>query len=225
MRITLAVDGSDNSYEAARALGHLTQAEQVIVLHVLDVPKPAYPMMMPEVAQDIYATVEREMRKEGDQLLSCVKSILPLGTGPATTRLEVGKPADAIVAVAQEQQVNLIVMGARGLGSVKEVLFGSVSHRVLTHAHCPILVVNGPMRSLRHVLLPLQGPDDAEAAVQFLTTKPFREPVEVTILTVLPFTNPPWPVGGEGGGETGEKTEKRSRYCVECGNTRLHTQI
>lgn len=195
MRILLAVDGSDQSYEATRALAHLTQAEQLIMLHALDVPKPAYPMMMSEVAQDIYTMVEREMKKDGERLLARVKSILPLGTGRTTSRLEIGKPADVIVTVAQEQQVNLIVMGARGLGPVKEVLFGSVSHRVLTHAHGPILVVNGPMRSLRHVFLPLQGPDDAETAVRFLATKPFREPIEVTILTVSPFTQPPWPAG------------------------------
>jgi len=223
MRVLLAVDGSDQSYEAARGLAHLSPAQQLIVLHVLDVPKPAYPMIMPEVAQDIYATVEREMRKEGDQLLSRVKSVLPLGTGPSTTRLEVGKPADVIINVAQEQQVNLIIMGARGLGPVKEVLFGSVSHRVLTHAHCPILVVNGPLRSLCHVLLPLQGPDDAEAAVRFLTTKPFREPVEVTILTVLPFTNPPWPVVVEVVEAMQEKILKSARYFVDDVVTRLST--
>jgi nucleotide-binding universal stress UspA family protein len=197
MRTLLAIDGSDQSYEAARALAHLSPAEQLTVLHALDVPKPAYPMIMPEVAQDIYAMVEREMRAEGERLLASATSLLPLNTGPVTKRLEIGKPAEMIVAVAQERQVNLIVMGARGLGPVKELLVGSVSHRVLTHAPCPMLVVNRPMRSLRHILLALQGPDDAEAAVGFLAAKPFRESVEVTILTVLPFTPPLWPAGVE----------------------------
>jgi len=78
---------------------------------------------------------------------------------------------------------------------VKERLLGSVSHRVLAHAPCATLMVNRRMRALRQVLLPLQGPDDVEAAAAFLATKPFREAVDVTILTVPPFTKPAWPAG------------------------------
>jgi nucleotide-binding universal stress UspA family protein len=195
MRILLAVDGSKQSEEAARALAHLARAEEVIVLHALDVPEPAYPMMMPEVARDIRSTVERGMREKGERLLAGVAALLPPRTGPVTKRLEVGKPADLIVTIAQEQRVNLIVLGSRGLGPVKERLLGSVSHRVLAHAPCAALMVNRRIRALRQVLLPLQGPDDVEAAVAFLATKPFREAVDVTILTVPPFTKPAWPVG------------------------------
>jgi len=195
MRTLLAVDGSDQSYEAARALGHLAHAEQVIVLHALDVPQPAYPMMMPEVARDIYATVERGMREDGERLLARVKSILPPNVGPVATRMEVGTPADAILTVAEQERTDLIVLGARGLGPIGEMVFGSVSHRVLTHGHCPTLVVNGPMRALRQALLSIQGPDDAAAATRFLAKKPFRESIELTVLTVIPFAQSLWPAG------------------------------
>ncbi|MFO0700496.1 MAG: universal stress protein [Nitrospira sp.] len=57
MKILLTVDGSDHSYEAVRSLKYLTRAEELHVVHVLDVPSPAYPMMMPEVAQELYETV------------------------------------------------------------------------------------------------------------------------------------------------------------------------
>jgi len=195
MRILVAVDGSKQSEEAARALEHLPHAEEVIVLHVLDVPEPAYPMMMPEVARDIHATVERGMRDKGERLLTGITALLPPRTGPVIKRLEVGKPAELIVTIAQEQRVNLIVVGSRGLGPVKQRLLGSVSHRVLAHAACATLMVNRRMRALRQVLLPLQGPDDVEAAVAFLATRPFREAADVTILTVPPFIKPAWPAG------------------------------
>ncbi|MBH0197743.1 MAG: universal stress protein, partial [Nitrospira sp.] len=55
MKLLLAVDGSDNSYEAVRSLKYLSRAEELHILHVLDVPTPAYPMMMPEVTQELYA--------------------------------------------------------------------------------------------------------------------------------------------------------------------------
>jgi nucleotide-binding universal stress UspA family protein len=40
----------------------------------------------------------------------------------------------------------------------------------------------------------LQGQADAEAAIEFLKMKPFRGPIELTLVTILPPTRPPWPV-------------------------------
>jgi nucleotide-binding universal stress UspA family protein len=95
--------------------------------------------------------------------------------------------------MAEEQKADLIVIGARGLGPVKERLLGSVSHRILTLAHCATLIINGPVKAMKQILLPLQGPFDAEAAIHFLQLKPFHDAVELTLLTVLPSTEPPWP--------------------------------
>ncbi|MBM4133521.1 MAG: universal stress protein [Nitrospira sp.] len=195
MKILLAVDGSDQSYEAARALGHLAPAESLIVLHAVNVPQPAYPMMMPEVSQELYTTVERAMKEDGQRLLDRTVSILPFNTGAPTKRMEVGHPADVILAVVEAERVGLIVLGARGLGPVQEMLLGSVSHRIITQAPCSTLVVNRSMKTLRTVLLPVEGQADAEKAEKFLATKPFKEPVTVNVLTILPFAAPLWPVG------------------------------
>ena len=193
MNILLAVDGSDTSFYATQALAHLPPADKLVVLHVLDVPNPAYPMLVPEVARDLYATVEREMREEGARVLEQALAFLPPHTGPADKRLELGSPADVIPTVADVERAHLIVLGTRGLGAIKELLLGSVSHRVLTHAACPVLAVRKPLRSLKRILLAVQGPDDAELIVQFLSKHPFRNPVEARVLTVLPFTQPVWP--------------------------------
>jgi nucleotide-binding universal stress UspA family protein len=72
-------------------------------------------------------------------------------------------------------------------------LLGSVSHRILTLTPCATLVVHGPVKAMKQILLPLQGLSDSEAAIHFLQLKPFHDPVEVTLLTVLPSTQPPWP--------------------------------
>lgn len=193
MNIVLAVDGSDQSYEAAQALSHLPPADKLVVLHVLDVPNPSYPMLVPEVARDLYATVEREMREEGRRVLDQALAFLPPHTGPADKRLELGSPSDTILSVAAAERAHLIVLGARGLGAIKELLLGSVSHRVLAHATCPVLAVRKPLRSLRRILLAVEGPEDAVTIVRFLSKHPFRTPVEATVLTVLPFTQPVWP--------------------------------
>src|SRR5574341_381083 len=111
MRTLLAVDGSDQSYEAARALAHFSPAERLIVLHAVDVPKPAYPMILPEVALEISRGLERTMREEGERVLNKIGSILPEHTGQVSKRLEVGRVVEVILAVAEQEQVDLIVLG------------------------------------------------------------------------------------------------------------------
>ena len=54
--------------------------------------------------------------------------------------IAVGPPAEGIVRLASTMDVDLIVMGNRGLGAVRRLAFGSVSTYVLHHAECPVLV-------------------------------------------------------------------------------------
>ena len=214
MKTLLAVDGSDNSYEAVHALKYVARAEQLTLLHALDVPRPAYPMMLPKVAEDLYKTLEQNMREDGERLLDRVQSLLPMHAGPSTKHLRIGSPAEVIVSMAEEQKADLIVMGARGLGPVKERLLGSVSHRILTQAPCATLIVNGPVKAMKQILLPLEGPSDAEAAIRFLQLKPFHEAVELTLMTVLPWTEPPWPSGAAEAAAAAatELLEKQTEY-------------
>ena len=52
-----------------------------------------------------------------------------------------GHPANQIVYRAEQNGVDLIVVGHRGRSFFERLLVGSVSKQVLTHAHCPVLVV------------------------------------------------------------------------------------
>ena len=217
MKTLLAVDGSDNSYAAVHALKYLARAEQLTLLHALNVPRPAYPMMGPEVAGELYKSLEQSMREDGERLLARVQSLLPMHAGPSTKQLRIGSPAEVIVSMAEEQNADLIVMGARvmgaqGLGPIKEWLLGSVSHRILTLAPCATLIVNGPVKAMKQILLPLQGLSDAEAAVRFLQLKPFHDAVEVTLLTVLPSTGPPRPGDAAGAAAAAEALEEQADY-------------
>ena len=212
MKTLLAVDGSDNSYEAVHALKYFARAEQLTLLHALDVPRPAYPMMLPEVAEELYKTLEQCMREDGERLLDRVQSLHPMHASPSTKHVRIGSPAEVIVSMAEEQKADLIVMGARGLGPIKERLLGSVSHRILTLAPCATLIVNGPVKAMKQILLPLQGLSDAEAAIRFLQLKPYHEAVEVTLLTVLPSTGPPRPGDAAAAAAATEKLEEQAAF-------------
>ncbi len=56
-------------------------------------------------------------------------------------RVEEGYAADRIVEVAEEGDYDLIVIGSRGLSPLGRFLLGSVSDRVVHHAHCSVTVV------------------------------------------------------------------------------------
>jgi len=216
MRILVAVDGSDESFHAVRALGHLTRAERLIVLNALDIPRLAYPMGgEPKVLEDFSLSIQQAMREDSERLLNRVASLLPMNTGPAARQIETGTPAEAILAAASSEKADLIVLGSRGLGPVKELLLGSVSHRVVSHASCPTLVVNRPMRTLRRILMAVQGPEDAAVLTQFLTAGPFKEPAETTVVTAVAVAQPLFPQGFAKLDKLIEKTIVGARAFVE----------
>ena len=212
MKTLLAVDGSDNSYEAVHALKYFARAEQLTLVHALDVPRPAFPILLSKMGEDHFKSLEQSMREDGERLLDRVQSLLPLHAGPTTKHLRIGSPAEVIVSMAEEQKADLIVMGARGLGPIKERLLGSVSHRILTLAPCATLIVNGPVKAMKQILLPLEGPSDAEAAIRFLQLKPFHDAIEVSLLTVLPSTQPPGPADAAAARAAAEILEEQTEY-------------
>ncbi len=189
MRYLVAVDTSEQAVHAVRALGHLASPERIVVLHALYVPLAVYPGLVPQVAQDLYCITERGMREEGERLLSGAMAMLPPGIGATETRIQVGPRAQVIVSTAAREGVDLIILGTRGASRIKEIVLGSVSHRVLAHAPCAVLTVPSPLRELRKVLLAVKGHEDASTAMRFLLQKPFKEPVDIDVLTVLPFTH------------------------------------
>jgi len=49
-------------------------------------------------------------------------------------------PGESIVDLAIQEQVSMVVMGTRGLGTIRRTILGSVSDYVLHHVHCPVAV-------------------------------------------------------------------------------------
>jgi nucleotide-binding universal stress UspA family protein len=57
--------------------------------------------------------------------------------------LQQGDPAQTIIETARNEKCGLIILGSRGRGAFKELLLGSVSHKVANHADCPVLIARG----------------------------------------------------------------------------------
>jgi nucleotide-binding universal stress UspA family protein len=87
--------------------------------------------------------IAREMETEASEHLRRVTASLPQDLS-VTTFLRHGDPAEKILALAAEQLVDLICLGARGRGRVSGALLGSVSTAVLHHSPVPVVVIHPP---------------------------------------------------------------------------------
>jgi nucleotide-binding universal stress UspA family protein len=139
-KILLATDGSDESDLAATTAAELARStdSELDVIYVLEVE----PWHFPPRELVKYPQRYEELREEGRRLCDeQVEKIKAAGGSVAESYLAVGRPAEEIVAHAQDQGAGLIVMGSRGLGGIRRALMGSVSDAVVRHAHCPVMVV------------------------------------------------------------------------------------
>jgi nucleotide-binding universal stress UspA family protein len=85
------------------------------------------------------------------------------------TVVTLGDPSVEIVHAADESRVDMVAVGARGLGAVKRALVGSTSVAVARYARCPVAIVRGRPRRRREVLVATDGSAGSRAALRFLS--------------------------------------------------------
>ena len=194
MKLLVAIDSSTQSMAVIDALAHFKPPEELTLVHALTLPEIDHPMITSDVRDQVRDDIEKKLRQEGNALLAKTAQELPKDFEPAQQVHQVGSPAEVILETAQSAQPDMIVLGARGIGRVKELMLGSVSHRTVLHAPCSIFIMKGSLPSLQRVLLPLEGEEDAQLALQFLATHPFRESVEIQLMKIWPQPQTPWPL-------------------------------
>jgi nucleotide-binding universal stress UspA family protein len=142
-RILLATDGSEDAALAARAAADLSDRARA-GLHVVHVWQGLRSATLPAAAIDQYSrTYEGWEREAGELLDEQTERLRSAGGTVAGAHLRKGRPAEEIVALAEELEAGLVVLGSRGLGAVKRLVVGSVSEGVVSLAPCPVLVVRG----------------------------------------------------------------------------------
>lgn len=151
MRLLIGLDGSDLALDAARAsLAVLRQDATVTLVRVVRRPvpatvitgiAPAEALVMADAGPDDEAAAR--LKTEAAEDLAASASALGVS---ADRRVLVGDPGPEMCALAASEEFDLVVVGSHGSGFLKRVLLGSVSHHVLHHAPCPVLVVRGGER-------------------------------------------------------------------------------
>ncbi|MDY8093505.1 MULTISPECIES: universal stress protein [Paenibacillus] len=136
-QILVAIDGSEHAMKAletAKTLSKQLQGDpHLTVLHV----NPALSMNEPPIGID----VDERIEEEGRHILEPASDYLKDADIPCRMLAGHGNPASVICEVADQEKVDLIIMGTRGKGLVSEMILGSVSHHVIQHAPCPVLTV------------------------------------------------------------------------------------
>lgn len=132
-RILAALDGSRHAeavLSSAVEQARLNEAELLLATAV-----PHYGDGAPILVADIGGQAQRDREALQVEAREAGKALLARAQARAT------EAADVLCRCAAEHEVELLVIGSRGLSTVKELLLGSVSHKVAQLAPCPVLIV------------------------------------------------------------------------------------
>lgn len=134
--IIFATDGSEHSRRAQRYARELAEQHEA-TLYVVNV----YPNISDLLGYKEYDMLASRRIFLSQELLDKVIQELAKDGVKAEREVLEGPTAEAILRVAEVRNAELIILGARGRGSLKGLLLGSVTHKVIQHAKCPVLVV------------------------------------------------------------------------------------
>ena len=145
-KVLLATDGSKEAQLAATAAADLAKrtGSELHLVYVGHMPLAYYEspgawQLDPELQGRMAQSVEEEARTRLDEQVQRV--VREAGGEVAGAHAKLGRPDAEIVGLAEELGAGLIVLGSRGHGPLRSALMGSVSHSVVRHAHCPVMVV------------------------------------------------------------------------------------
>ena len=134
--IIVALDGSEQSLlaiEHARAIAECFRSKLVLV--------HAFPHTSDLRDSIEYNNLVALRIKKGEEIIEAAREQLGRTSIEVDEDLLEGPAAEAILSAAATRKSDLIVMGSRGMVSLKGMVFGSVSTKVAHYAPCPVMVV------------------------------------------------------------------------------------
>lgn len=149
-KILVPLDGSEHSSKALEIAVQIAKkfGGKITLIHIYHVS--VRPMVMPEpitltpgipiISPSEYSKVVEAAKEAGSRILVEGEKRAKSEGVEVETLLREGHIVHEIVKVAEEGKFNLIVMGARGISRIKEIILGSVSDGVIRNAPCPVLV-------------------------------------------------------------------------------------
>jgi|SRR5208282_2526363 len=138
--ILIPVDGSDNALRAVNfAIAQAPQYKDGPEIHLLNVQLSVASGAVRKFIGR--SELDHYYQDEGMVALASARKLLDAAGSRYHHHISAGAYAQTIVACAQEKGCDMIVMGARGLGSVAGLLLGSVATQVIHLSPLPVLVI------------------------------------------------------------------------------------
>ncbi|MBO9677028.1 MAG: universal stress protein [Acidovorax sp.] len=150
-RVMIAVDGSELALDAVRhgvALVRKGLQAQLILAHVQE-EASLYELATKDADMIAAASVEA-----GQHLMASAIALIEAAGLPFETEVGLGEAAPTLVDMAERSGCDLLLIGARGMGSLRSALLGSVSQAVVHLSPVPVTIVKHPE--------PVEVLDDAE---------------------------------------------------------------
>jgi nucleotide-binding universal stress UspA family protein len=133
MKVLVPVDGSKNSIEGLQEdVEHVRHRAGKIIL--INVQPDGVDSMVEHRDQDTLGKIADRILEKAEKI------ILPSGVKYEKV-VEFGQPANAIIEYADKEKIDVIIVGSRGLTGIKRFLLGSVASRLVTYAHCNVMVI------------------------------------------------------------------------------------
>lgn len=135
-KILLAADGSAHALRAAEKAIDLARnysESHIVVLYVVD-SKTSKADVLRNLDTDGIAQLRQE------KMYSIEKKAKESGVNYEIKIIR-GEPGPSIVDYANENDIDVILIGSRGLNGLQEFMLGSVSHKVAKNAKCPVMII------------------------------------------------------------------------------------
>lgn len=134
--ILVALDGSDQSMFALNHARTIAECfgSKLILVH-------AFPHTSDLRDSIEYNNLVALRIKRGEEIIETARKQLGRTSIRVDEELLESPAPEAILSVAATRKCDLIVMGSRGMGSLKGMVLGSVSTKVSHYARCPVMVV------------------------------------------------------------------------------------
>ncbi|MNM70769.1 Stress response protein NhaX [compost metagenome] len=139
-KILAAYDGSkaaNKALDKAIDLVKLTPGASLEVIHVFDYPR----FYVADGFAPVPASVNKDFYELAERTIEEAKSRLEEAGVSAKVEMFQGSPAEVILNYVKKHDNDVIIIGSRGLGTIREFVLGSVSHNVVQNAKIPVLVI------------------------------------------------------------------------------------
>ncbi|MEN1970398.1 universal stress protein [Lentibacillus sp. N15] len=140
-KIMVAYDGSLLSRKAIQEAKRQAAVTPVSEVHIVTVIKATGPSTNVLLSRNI----ENELADKFRPQMESIKREFENENIPVYTDFLFGEnnqnPGEKICSYAENNAIDLIIVGSRGLGKVKNLLLGSVSNNIVHHATCPVLIM------------------------------------------------------------------------------------